>query len=314
VRGTGFVVLRLAALIPAIRHASLLLNPCFTSGKRPVRVPAPVARLNHAWPDGVRFGIPHGSRQHQEESRTLNTLSTARRTTAAALAICGPLLLAGCFPDREPDVKFKDYVGQSVGKARDGISADLNAPTVYRAIAGEGYPGETWKVCFQSPEAGTMVDPDDVSYDTSLSAVPPGTTCPATDAHEPVTMPKLTGGTYGKAVAEFKAAGLTVTAVKAYKDETREPGGSWKVCKQDPAAGWDPPANKAGSLTVVRPGDACPDWYETYRDAAKNPRTPPPGIHVGKLCRGPGNEATTEDGTAVECMRSPDDDRFRWQE
>ncbi|NBE56242.1 PASTA domain-containing protein [Streptomyces boluensis] len=180
-----------------------------------------------------------------------------------------------------------DYTGKSVVKADSDIYGLFDEvavePVLANATGANVMPTSSWEVCFQYPKVGTSLVTV-LKKGITLSAVPKGTTCPKVDRKHIPGLPKVTGKTVAAARKAMLAAGVAKDDFEwltAYSDDYRNPGASWKVCTQSPAAGESintdgDTLDRVVSVGAVKAGENCPpeDGASHYKNPANDPDSP----------------------------------------
>jgi len=158
-----------------------------------------------------------------------------------------------------------DFVGKGLQTAQDDAQAAGFADLSSHDASGRGRLqifDRDWKVCFQSPAAGTTVSS---GSQIDFGVVKLDETCPATDqgaqSPSPVSegqaMPDLTGKGLKVAVASLPSS----TSIRARDVSGRHRlvivESDWTVCSQDPAPGAQFNGQPV-TFGVVKIGEPCP--------------------------------------------------------
>ena len=158
-----------------------------------------------------------------------------------------------------------NFIGKGLQTAQDDAQAEgFDNLTSHDATGRARHQifDRDWKVCFQTPAAGTTVSSDSrldfgvVKLDESCPATDQGTQSPS-PASEGQAMPDLTGKSLNVAVGSLPS-GTSITA-KDISGQSRLiiVQSNWKVCSQDPRSG----AQFTGqpvTFGVVKFGEPCP--------------------------------------------------------
>ena len=158
-----------------------------------------------------------------------------------------------------------NFIGKGLQTAQDDAQADgFNNLTSHDATGRARYQifDRDWKVCFQSPAAGTTassgtrLDFGVVKLDESCPATDQGTQSPS-PASEGQAMPDLTGKSLKAAVGSLPS-GTSITAKDiSGRGRLIIVQSNWKVCSQDPKSG----AQFTGqpvTFGAVKFGESCP--------------------------------------------------------
>jgi len=158
-----------------------------------------------------------------------------------------------------------NFTGKGLQTAQDDAQADgFNNLTSHDATGRARYQifDRDWKVCFQTPAAGTAVSSGSrldfgvVKLDESCPATDQGTQSPS-PASEGQAMPDLTGKSLKVAVASLPSS----TSIRAKDISGRHRlviiESDWTVCSQDPAPGAQFNGQPV-AFGVVKVGESCP--------------------------------------------------------
>ena len=198
-----------------------------------------------------------------------------RHWAAAAAAAAFVLLAAGCgsggisqppAATASPVTKaVADFTGKGLQAAEDAAHAAGFPNVTSHDATGRGriqILDTDWKVCFQSPAAGTTVS---TSTRIDLGVVKLGEVCPPADqgsaAPSPVTdgqpMPDLVGKSLNEALNVLPAStSITSTDVSGRHRLVIVPT-NWQVCSQQPGPG-APFTGQPVTFGVVKYGESCP--------------------------------------------------------
>ncbi|MDK1476312.1 PASTA domain-containing protein [Streptomyces sp. 549] len=203
-----------------------------------------------------------------------------------------PLLRFGAAPTADPCpstapatlawAEFPDVVGATHARATARINAlgvrDITTRGAYTNAEPPARP-DSWKVCFQEPEAGTEAPfADDLAV--LLHLVAPGTACPDKTGTRLPPPPKPTPPPAPATTAPAPDPGPPAT----------ETGGS--------SGGTS--GGTTGGTTGGDSGGGTSSGGQT-------------GVHPGSFCSPPGALGSTVKGTPMRCTTTATDDRYRWR-
>ncbi|WP_327290435.1 hypothetical protein [Streptomyces sp. NBC_01198] len=200
------------------------------------------------------------------------TVAVALTAALLSVAACGPTTTdpkdsgashtsAGTSAGRTTVKAVPDVVGKGLQAAQDAAQAagfdDLSSDDSL-GRARHQILDRDWKVCFQSPAAGTRTA---TATTLDFGAVKVAETCPKTDARPPAKAGRTMPDFVGKGLAAARGSlpdDASVTSKDALgKHRLVVVESNWKVCSQDPKAG----ARFTGqpvTFTAVKTGESCP--------------------------------------------------------
>ena len=158
-----------------------------------------------------------------------------------------------------------NFVGKGLATALDDAQADGFSNLASHDASGRAriqILDRDWKVCFQTPAAGTTVS---TGSKVHFGVVKLDETCPATDqgaqSPSPVSegqaMPDLIGKSLNVAVGSLPSSTSITFKDISGQDRVIIIQSNWKVCSQDPKSGAQFNGQPV-TFGVVKFGEACP--------------------------------------------------------
>ncbi|WP_284581550.1 PASTA domain-containing protein [Streptomyces sp. 2P-4] len=198
-------------------------------------------------------------------------------TTAAVLAAVAALALTACGPpsasgESKPGTPapsgtaretaaLPDLVGMGLQAAQDAAqAAGFHSLTSHDALGRgrEQLLDRGWKVCSQTPAAGSAVD---TAAKVDLGAVKLEEECPAREPATPsapvgATMPNFIGRSM-KVARQALPGNASITVKDALQERMVLQESNWRVCTQNPPTG-TPLTGQPVAFHVVKFEEACP--------------------------------------------------------
>jgi hypothetical protein len=154
-----------------------------------------------------------------------------------------------------------DLVGKGLQAAQDAAqAAGFDSLTSHDSLGRARHQilDRDWKVCFQSPAAGTRTA---TTTKLDFGAVKVAETCPKADVRLPAktgrTMPDFVGKGLAAARDSLPDDASVTSKDAAGKHRLVVVESNWKVCSQDPKAG-APFTGQPVTFTAVKTDEACP--------------------------------------------------------